>query len=341
MQARDHPARARLPPRRAEAGQRRQDHHAGAVGDLRRQRGEPRRIRGQPQLAGEPLQKRACCEHAAVQRVGDVARAVRPRDRRQQPGDASWPLGAGEHEHARAVGRLRLPGSDRARPGERRLLVDELGVKRQRPRPRGAAQGAKRAVGRSERGQPGGLQAERVEQLRIPARLRRAPAAASARRSRDRSRNERRGGRRETRRRFPFAACLSPRRAARPARCSPARRACRPRSRDRAAGRCARPRLRRPLRAARAGACPARRRSASAARRRRHPRPAPTPPGGPGPPAPARADRPPRAPRRRPPRRRPAPPPGPARRGRAPGGRSRPAAAPRRAAAAAGRTAPP
>ena len=80
-------------------------------------------------------------EHAAVDRVLR-APADPPGDGRQQAARRPRHLVAdvGEDEHAGAVGRLHAPGHDAARAGERRLLVDDLAAQRQLHRPRVVAQ---------------------------------------------------------------------------------------------------------------------------------------------------------------------------------------------------------
>ncbi len=170
VQPGDHGARVRAPPGRPDAGQRRQHAGAGAVLGLAGELGQRGRPLGDAELAAHPLEHRAGGEHAAVDRV--LRDAVDPpRHGRQQPAGRSRHLGARvpEHEHAGAVGRLDPSRHHAARPGQRRLLVDDLPAQRQLDRPRLVAQHAQLAGGLAHLGQHVERHAEQLAQARVEA----------------------------------------------------------------------------------------------------------------------------------------------------------------------------
>ena len=258
-----HRPRLRTPPRRAEAGQRGQ--HADTAGVLHLGRGRPASAAGS---AASPRSRESHSSSApAVKTPPSSAHSTRP-----SPATRSWAAGrlrrpgrsapdVREHEHARPVRGLRPAGLDAAGAGERRLLVRASGA--QRAAPPATTGGAARRGRRPCRAIAGSASSGTPKiSSSCGSQLGRARAACATR-SPDRSRTRPRAGRRGMSRRCPSAACplagaVHGRRRARAA-----RRACRPRSRGRAAGRCARaprPPARRPRagRAPPASACPAR-----------------------------------------------------------------------------------
>ena len=181
----------RPPPRRTEAGERREHPHPGAVLHLGGERGEGRRVRREPEVAAQPFEQRARGEHPAVEGVLHPP-VHTPRDRRQQP--ALRRIGAlgsrvREHEHPGAVGGLHPTGHHAAGTRQRGLLVHHLGAQRQLTVPVGVAEHAEVSDAVADVGQ-GVARALRTGRAAAdPSRARPVPRAGCATPWRDRWRS--------------------------------------------------------------------------------------------------------------------------------------------------------
>ena len=132
-QPEDRAARLRLPVRRGQAGQRRYEQwRRRRVGRLG-QGATLGRIGDQLQLIAQPLDRRAGHEHAAIERVMGQLRRL-PGHRAKQPVVAQRrPLASVEQQKGtRAKGTLSHPWRKATLPEQRRLLIAQQPVQRQR-----------------------------------------------------------------------------------------------------------------------------------------------------------------------------------------------------------------
>ena len=175
VKSRDHAVGRRPPPRGPEAGERRQHDHAGAVWHL----GCAAAARAgasaaRPSPAGEPVEQRTGREHAAVERVGDLAHAAGARPARPRRPSAAAPRRATGPRCARARTRRcrrspsALPGRTAPEPASAACWSTSCAVSGSATGQRSCAQLTQRAkVGPTAR-QPLAPQAERGQQLLIP-----------------------------------------------------------------------------------------------------------------------------------------------------------------------------
>ena len=122
-----------IPPRAAEAGQRRDEGDAAAVGDRRRQRADLGRGRDDAEPVAQPLDGRAGDEGRPLERIGHpsegrvavVAEVPGAADREPVGRGRAFRPGVGQGEAAGAVGDLHHARLEAGLPEERGLLVAE------------------------------------------------------------------------------------------------------------------------------------------------------------------------------------------------------------------------